>query len=177
MSTQPTVLVVEDERELAALYASWLRDEYEVVTAADGGGALEAMRDAVDVVLLDRNLPDLSGDDVLERIRAAGHDCWVIMVTAVDPGLDVVELDLDEYLTKPVSRVQLTRVIENLRAQSRLNDDGRRELSALSSDLELGGEDRSDAALEETAAYQQLEAELEALGEQSIEDRTATDDA
>jgi len=107
MSAQPTILVVDDERELADLYAMWVGEDYEVVTAYDGSTALERMSDAIDIVLLDRHMPDITGDRVLEEIRATGYDCWVLMVTAVDPGLDIVELDIDDYLTKPVTRTQL----------------------------------------------------------------------
>ncbi|WP_254524694.1 response regulator transcription factor [Natrinema caseinilyticum] len=99
MSAQPTVLVVDDERELADLYAMWVGEDYEVVTAYDGRSAIERVNDSIDAVLLDRHMPDITGDRVLEEIRAAGYDCWVIMVTAVDPGLDIVELDIDDYVT------------------------------------------------------------------------------
>ena len=169
MSTQPTILVVDDERELADLYATWVDADYEVVTAYDGRSALEAMSDEIDVVLLDRHMPDITGDRVLKRIRAGGHDCWVIMVTAVDPGLDIVELDIDDYVTKPVTRAQLTRIIENLRVQSRFNDDGRRELAALSNKMETLEDEHAVDDLEDTEAYQQLESDLKELSDSLVE--------
>ena len=170
MSTQPTILVVDDERELADLYATWVNEDYEVLTAYDGQSALEAMDESVDVVLLDRHMPDVTGDEVLNQIRAAGHDCWVIMVTAVDPGLDIVELDIDDYVTKPVTRAQLTRIIENLRVQSRFNDDGRRELAALSNKMETLEDEHALDELEDTEAYQQLEADLKELSDSLVGD-------
>lgn len=163
MSSQPTILVVDDERELADLYATWVGEDYEVLTAYDGTSALEQVSEAVDVVLLDRHMPDYTGDEVLAELRRRGLDCWVIMVTAVDPGLDIVELDIDDYVTKPVTRVQLTRIIENLRVQSRYNQDDRRELEALSNKMEtLEGELALDD-LEGTEEYQQLEEDLKRL--------------
>ena len=75
MSTQPTILVVDDERQLADLYATWVGDDYAVRTAYDGQSALEQADEAVDVVLLDRHMPDLTGDEVLGRIRDRGLDC------------------------------------------------------------------------------------------------------
>ncbi|QSW99104.1 response regulator [Haloterrigena alkaliphila] len=170
MSTQPTILVVDDERELTDLYATWVNEDYDVLTAYDGRSALEAMSDAVDVVLLDRHMPDVTGDEVLNQIRAAGHDCWVIMVTAVDPGLDIVELDIDDYVTKPVTRAQLTRIIENLRVQARYNDDGRRELTALSNKMETLEDEHSLDDLEDTEAYQQLEDDLKELSDSLVGD-------
>jgi len=54
----------------------WVGEDYEVVTAYDGSTALERMSDAIDIVLLDRHMPDITGDRVLEEIRATGYDCW-----------------------------------------------------------------------------------------------------
>ncbi|MGQ3410694.1 response regulator [Natrinema sp. LN54] len=170
MSAQPTILVVDDERELADLYAMWVGEDYEVVTAYDGTTALERMSDAIDVVLLDRHMPDITGDRVLEEIRAAGYDCWVIMVTAVDPGLDIVELDLDDYVTKPVTRAQLTRIIENLRVQSRYGGGDRRELESISNKMETLEDEHSVEELTETEGYQRLESELQDLSDSLIEE-------
>ncbi|WP_254765036.1 response regulator [Natrinema marinum] len=170
MSAQPTILVVDDERELADLYAMWVGEDYEVITAYDGRAALGQVSDAIDVVLLDRHMPDITGDRVLEEIRAAGHDCWVIMVTAVDPGLDIVELDIDDYVTKPVTRTQLTRIIENLRVQSRYGDDGRRELRSLSNKMETLEDEHSVEELADTEAYQDLESDLKELSGSLVED-------
>ena len=169
MPTQPTILVVDDERELADLYATWVGDDYAVRTAYDGTTALELVDGEVDIVLLDRRMPDLTGDEVLESIREQEYDCWVVMVTAVDPGLDIVELDIDEYLTKPVTRAQLTRLIENLRVQSRYNDDDRRELEALSNKMETLEDGLSIDDLEGTEEYQRLENDLTQLSDSLLE--------
>ena len=53
----PTVLVVDDERDLADLYAAWLEMEYEVVTAYGGEEAIDTMDRSVDVALVDRLMP------------------------------------------------------------------------------------------------------------------------
>ncbi|WP_338741046.1 response regulator [Haloplanus salilacus] len=111
---RPTVLVVDDERDLTDLYEVWLSDDYHVRTAYGGEEALAAHDDAVDVVLLDRRMPDLSGDEVLERLRDQGSDCQVVMVTAVDPDFDILEMGFDGYVTKPVDRDQLQSVVERM---------------------------------------------------------------
>jgi len=70
-STQATVLVVDDEHHLADLYTDYLADDHEVLTAYGGEEALELLDDPdtdVDVTLLDRRMPDLSGDEVLAAI-------------------------------------------------------------------------------------------------------------
>lgn len=116
------VLVVDDEEGLADLYAIWLEDQNSVETAYDGEGALEALEGDVDVVLLDRQMPGISGDAVLETVRDRGLDCRVAMVTAVEPELDIVDLGFDDYLRKPVDRETLRETVERLLRRSSYDD-------------------------------------------------------
>lgn len=112
--TTATVLIVDDEEDLADLYAAWLTDAYDVRTAYGGADALDAFDSDVDIVLLDRRMPDMSGDEVLERIRQQGSGCQVVMVTAVDPDFDILEMGFDGYVTKPVDQEGLETVIEKM---------------------------------------------------------------
>lgn len=118
MTETATVLVVEDERELADLFADWLSETYDVRTAYSAAGALEELDGEVDVVLLDRRLPEQSGDDVLETVRGEDYDCKVAMVTAVDPDFDALELGFDAYVVKPVEREELLGLVSRLLARS-----------------------------------------------------------
>lgn len=111
---EPTVLIVEDESETADLYADMLADEFDVRTAYSGTEGLEALDATVDIVLLDRRMPDLHGDDMLAEIRNRGVDCRVVMVTAVDPDLDIIGLDFDDYLVKPVSDAELRDAVHRM---------------------------------------------------------------
>ena len=108
---RPTVLVVDDDRALADTCEYWLREEYDVRVAYGGRQALEQVDDDVDVVLLDRRMPDISGDDVLDEIDARGLDCRVAMMTAVAPDTDIVEMPFDEYLVKPVDEESVTETV------------------------------------------------------------------
>ena len=110
----PLVLVVEDEPDLADLYATWLSESYRVRTAYGGHEAIEKLGSEVDVMLLDRRMPDLPGDEVLEVVRDRGLDCRVAMVTAVEPDFDIVAMGFDDYLVKPVSREDLQETVSNL---------------------------------------------------------------
>lgn len=110
----PSVLVVDDEKSVAEAYSLWLKSEYDVETAFDGGEALELVDETTDVVLLDRRMPGVSGDEALEAMREAGYECRVAMVTAVDPDFDIVEMPFDSYLTKPVTRDDVIEAIEEL---------------------------------------------------------------
>lgn len=117
----PTVLIVEDEPDLLNLYASWLADFYDVKKAASGQAALEVLDDPVGVILLDRKMPDLSGDAVLSKVRDRGLDCRVAMVTAIEPDIDIIDLGFDDYLTKPVTKEELRTTVRRLLSRRQYN--------------------------------------------------------
>jgi len=112
-SDAPVVLIVEDEPDVAETYERWLQD-YDVRRVETGDAALAQIDETIDVVLLDRMLPGMSGADVLEEIRTREIDCRVAIVTAVDPGFDIIEMGFDEYVTKPPEREQLRETVERL---------------------------------------------------------------
>lgn len=113
-----TVLAVDDLPEYRRLYRRRLGDEYEVLTAKSGPAALDMLGDAVDVVLLDRSMSDMSGDDVLGRIREANHDCRVAKVTADEPDDDIIDRGFDAYLVRPFTTEELTQTVDRLLARS-----------------------------------------------------------
>ncbi|WP_246988022.1 HalX domain-containing protein [Halorientalis marina] len=117
-STAPVVLIVEDEPDVAETYNLWLADEYDVRIAEDGDEGLAKLDGAVDVVLLDRMMPGLSGDEVLERIRDRELGCRVAMVTAVEPDFDILEMGFDAYLSKPIRSDELHSTVEKLLERS-----------------------------------------------------------
>ncbi|MEF8774263.1 MAG: bacterio-opsin activator domain-containing protein, partial [Halobacteriales archaeon] len=126
----PVVLAVDDDEDLADTYALWLENRYEVRTAYGGEQALDALDGAVDVVLLDRRMPQVSGDEVLATLEERDLDVRVSMLTAVAPDSDVVDLPFDEYLVKPVTKEELVAVVDDLLLRSRM-DERTREYLAL----------------------------------------------
>jgi len=168
----PEVLVVDDDEALTDVYAAWLDDEYRVETATTGSVALDTLDSGVDVVLLDRRMPGLSGEDVLERIRHAAYDCRVAMVTGVRPTTDVVELGFDEYLLKPVDREDLRSTVETLLDRSEY-DDKLQELYSLMSKRALLESEAEDGSVELDDSYEQLVDRIEELLAQL--DETVTD--
>jgi DNA-binding response OmpR family regulator len=111
-----TVLVVDDEKEVADAYALRLQGYCDVATAYDGKEALSIVEESiVDIVLLDRHMPDMSGDDVLTELDRRDYYGRVIMVTAVDPGFDVLGMPFDDYLCKPVDREDVRAAVNQQR--------------------------------------------------------------
>ena len=113
------VLVVEDEVPLADAIARGLRREGMAVdTAYDGNAGLEkAMVTRYDVLVLDRDLPGRSGDDVLRRLTADGSLTRVLMLTAAGGLADRVaglELGADDYLGKPFAFAELVARVRAL---------------------------------------------------------------
>lgn len=166
------VLVVDDDEALTDVYAAWLGDQYDVETATTGSIALDTLDGHVDVVLLDRRMPGLSGEEVLDQIRRAEYDCRVAMVTGVRPNTDVVELGFDEYLLKPVDREDLQSTVETLLDRSEY-DDKLQELYSLMSKRALLESEAEDGAVQLDDSYEQLVDRIEGLRAQINE--TVTD--
>ncbi len=113
-----SVLVVDDEPVLAELVSMALRYEgWDITTAGDGAGAITAARTArPDVVVLDVMLPDMSGLDVLRRLREQNPKLPVLLLTAKDSVEDRIAgltAGGDDYVTKPFS---IEEVVLRLRA-------------------------------------------------------------
>jgi DNA-binding response OmpR family regulator len=147
------ILVVDDERSLTRLVASYLRrDGYEVECAFDGKAALNAARRLEpDVVVLDLMLPQIDGVEVCRRLRRFS-DCYVVMLTArADEADKLAGLDVgaDDYLTKPFSPRELVARVRAMMRRPRAGaagaptGDDRRRLGLLEIDV-AGREVRLD---------------------------------
>jgi DNA-binding response OmpR family regulator len=161
MTGRPTVLAVDDDPQVTALYETWLAGRYGVVTAGGGEAALDVVdRRDVDVVLLDRQMPGMSGREVVDRLRTAGSHAQVVMVTAVPPDLDVVGTAFDDYLEKPVDRRALVATVESALTRSGYARELERYWSLARRKGVLDANvDR--ARLASSGAYRQLVADLE----------------
>lgn len=159
---QPTVLVIEDEQYLADLYTEWLEDEFTVLTATTADEALTKLQQPVDVALVDRRLPRSSGDSLIEIIRERAPGSRVAMVTAVDPDFDVLEMDVDSYLVKPVSYETLVDHVRQLLACNLFDEDVVRYFQLRSKQSAIRSE-KSIEELEDSSAYDELQTELKSL--------------
>lgn len=129
------LLIVEDERDLAAALARGLRrDGWAVDVVHDGGSALErAEVSEYDVVLLDRDLPVVHGDDVCSELHARGVAARILMLTAagtVEDRVQGLDRGADDYLPKPFDFSEL---------KARLRALARRGTEVRSPAIERGG--------------------------------------
>jgi DNA-binding response OmpR family regulator len=113
------VLVVEDNQVVAQAVAKGLRDRgFAVDVAGDGAAGLaKAGLTAYDVIVLDRDLPTVHGDEVCERLAGRGDGARILMLTAAGaPGDRVAGLDLgaDDYLAKPFDFPELVARVRAL---------------------------------------------------------------
>jgi len=160
--SNPNVLVVEDEEDVAALYADWLKETCSVTLAHNGEAALGRITDNVDIVLLDRQMPGVSGDDVLERIRRDGFDARVAMVTAVDPDFDIIDMGFDDYLVKPVAEDELLTTVNQMMLRSTYSEQVQ-ELFSLASKKAVLRKQKTDAELRASEDYARLEDRIAVL--------------
>jgi len=117
------LLVVEDESELADLIAGGLRDQgFAADIALDGETALEkAWTNTYDVIVLDRDLPRVHGDDVCRELLANECGAKILMLTASgepEQRVDGLNLGADDYLPKPFAFREL---VARIRALARRN--------------------------------------------------------
>jgi DNA-binding response OmpR family regulator len=164
----PVVLIVEDEPDVAETYRLWLEEDYRVRMAQDGDEGLEHLDADVDIVLLDRMMPGLSGDEVLEHIRADDLECRVAMVTAVEPDFDILEMGFDAYLSKPIKSDRLQETVQNLLERSEYDSLLQEYYSLVEKQATLEAT-KSRAELGESDEYDRLKAEIDSLRDELSE--------
>lgn len=200
------VLVVEDEDMVAEMYRDWLSmDGYTVDVAYGGREALLKIDGGVTTVLLDRRMPYIAGDDVLEVVKSddvdeldpadfeddapleeysdvdirpetlekldreivenlTSHDVdpQVCMVTAVDPDMDILEMEFDHYVTKDVKMDEVIGIVEGMRSLRGLEPE-EREYQALNWKKKTLQESKPNSVLNDNDEYQRILEKMEAI--------------
>jgi len=157
-----SVLIVEDEVELAEMYGAYLPDTYDATIVNSGEEAIEVVDSSFGVVLLDRRMPRVSGSEVLAHIEQEGIECHVAMVTAVDPDFDIIDLRIDDYLVKPVTREELLETVERLLTLDEYNE-LIQELTAKKLKRNVLQVEKARSELVESDEFDQLTTEIEHL--------------
>jgi DNA-binding response OmpR family regulator len=120
--TSELILLVDDEPSIIQLARMYLeRDGFRIQEAADGESALEAAKQKPALIVLDVMLPKVDGFDVCRRLRSAGDQVPIIMLTARDEDIDKIlglELGADDYLTKPFNPRELAARVKAILRRS-----------------------------------------------------------
>jgi DNA-binding response OmpR family regulator len=167
------VLIVEDEKDLARTYQKVLETTYTVRVATSGEEGLEIADNEVDVVLLDRRMPGMSGDEMLANLVERGITAKVAMLTAVEPDRDIVDMPFDDYITKPVDHNGLLALVDVLLKRATYDERSQEffRLAAKKATLETAGEEDSAEYDQITDRLSQLQQEVDAtLDQMSTED-------
>ena len=128
----PTVLVVSDDHDLGDTYSVWLESEYDVRTTYSGSSGLTWYDPTVDIVLLDRHIPDLSGVEVVHNMAERDVDDQRALLTGADPGSELADLPCDACLRKPVTKAELRDTVRELQIRSKLDDELQRHFTLTS---------------------------------------------
>lgn len=170
----PRVLIVDDDPRQVELLSSWLSAEYDVVTATDGKAAREALDETIDVAILDRHLPDTTGQKIIENARQAGISPPTGFLSSADVSVSATELPADLLLSKPATRERMLEAVNTLYRMNELSTLGRR-VRAREHRLRFVREEHGPA-VETAPAYERADATLDDLQEEwqnELEDRDA----
>ena len=170
--TRPVVLIVDNDPRLVKMHMSWLEEDYRIKRAYDGEEGFRRLDDEVDVVILDRRMPGLQVEDVLEKIRGLSIDCQVIMLSAVEPDFDILEMGFDAYIVKPGTKKGIRETVEDVLAR-KTYDDATQEYLALSAKRAVLRSEKTEEALQSDEQYRQLQRRLKQL-ETEVDDSEET---
>lgn len=136
MEIKPTILVVDDELGARQSLEVILEDDYRVLSTESGQKALEVLqREPVDLVLLDVNMPDMDGLEVLRRVREQDEELDVIMISALNlarKAVDSIRLGAYDYITKPYEPEDILSTVHRAISKQKLH----RELDFLRREVE-----------------------------------------
>ena len=158
------ILIVDDERSIRLTLSEFLRAAgHTVETAEDVPRAQELLRETMyDVVITDILMPRIGGVALLQQIRAESPDSLVLMITgdpAVETAVEAVRAGAYDYLTKPVSKDTIVRVVGRAAQVRQLQEDKRRLEAAnreYQADLERLVRERTEALRQAEARYRSL---------------------
>ena len=136
MTSNTTVIIVEDDPDLNEYLHELLSEHFIVHNVTRGSQALKLIKQTKpDLVVLDLMLPDMQGEDLCTQIKDVYPQVPIIILTAKDDPRDIVKnlnQGADDYLTKPFSSEELLA-----RIRARLRSDNRKQTSLKIADLEL----------------------------------------
>jgi DNA-binding HxlR family transcriptional regulator/DNA-binding NarL/FixJ family response regulator len=159
------VLLVDDNNWVVEMHDKWIGDTYDTVKAFNSREAIKKCDRAVDIAIIDRRLPEKSGNEVARQLREEYTDLLILMVTAIEPEEDIMPLEFDNYLVKPISEEDLKDSVSQLIHRKHLNDVQRR-LMSLASKKDLL-EEYYGSNCDELDTYSEITSEIAELKKKS----------
>jgi two-component system response regulator MtrA len=123
MKSRPRILVVDDDVPILVLMKNLLREfGFEPIIASGGPEAMEAVREAPpDLMLIDRHMPGMSGDDVVKALRGNGGDDFPILILSGEP-LEPAELERIGANGAVLKPFDVTALIDEIRSRLQARD-------------------------------------------------------
>ena len=118
MSIKPIAFVIEDDPQLSQIFTLTLQDDFEVHAISNGDEAMARLdSETPRIILLDLNLPKVSGEEILTHIRSNKKlkKTFVILSTANERLADTLRDEADIILLKPISPIQLREIASRLK--------------------------------------------------------------
>jgi two-component system OmpR family response regulator len=177
------ILVVDDTKNIRTLLTTCLElNGYEVTTASNGAEALKLLEpDKFDLAFLDIKLPEMSGTEVLRRIRSMNIDIPVVIMTAyatVKNAVECTKLGAVAYLQKPFTADKVKQVLQDIEACENIENNEVNDNIAYSKDLINNGElDKAYNILKKTLSLDPTRKEVYYLIARIYEDKGNMDEA
>ena len=173
-----TVFIIDDEEEMIVLLEGYLGDHYTVESETSAARALQKIDSTVDVVLLDRKMPEMPGDEALGLLREEGFDVQVAMITGVKPTEEIMEMPFDDYMVKPVEEPEVLGLVDTLMTRKQYHRASQRLFRNVAKKKALEQVDRTateeyDQLVEQTA---KLRAEIDLILNEVSQDMDLTTD-
>lgn len=161
----PTVLLADGDPRITEMFEQWLTGRYRVVRAHHGEDVRDRLGDEPDVLMLERTLP---GADTAALLETVPSECRTVLCLSERPRVDLLELDCDDVLRKPIVRDTALETVETQLARRGASQD-RRERAALEAKCSLLETVHSRERLAESSRFREASRRIEAL-EERLED-------
>ncbi|TKX43697.1 winged helix-turn-helix transcriptional regulator [Halorubrum sp. ARQ200] len=111
---RPSILIIEDDPMASSALSDYSSNPFNVRTVSRGEDGIRHYTKDTDLVILDRKLDDISGDTVATKIKEKDQHALILVVSGIDPKDNILDLPVDCYLKKPVSRTELRSRISDI---------------------------------------------------------------
>jgi len=111
---RPSILIIEDDPMASSALSDYSSNPFNVRTVSRGEDGIRHYTKDTDLVILDRKLDDMSGDTVATKIKEKDQHALILVVSGIDPKDNILDLPVDCYLKKPVSRTELRSRISDI---------------------------------------------------------------